>query len=268
MDCEPHRALPAGGVRLDDVSTLPPDSHVGGKQAALEELQRLNERLALLQERLYANGTHRLLIVLQGMDTSGKDGTIKHVFRQVNPLGVRAVAFGRPSEEELAHDYLWRVSRHAPAAGHVAVFNRSHYEDVLVARVEGLAPVERVERRYDHIVAWEQMLVDEGTTILKFFLHISKDEQRERLQARIDDPEKRWKFQAGDLEQRKRWDDYQRAYELVLDRTSTESSPWFIVPADRKWFRNLVVSQAIIDALERLDLRPPEPPEVAGIVVE
>ena len=241
MDCEPHRAHPLGGVRLHEVSTLPPDSHVGGKPAAVEELRRLNERLALLQERLYANGTHRMLIVLQGMDTSGKDGTIKHVFRQVNPLGVKAVPFGRPSEEELAHEYLWRVARHTPAAGNIAVFNRSHYEDVLVARVQDLAPPELVEKRYDHIVAWEQMLVDEGTTILKFFLHISKDEQRERLQARVDDLEPRTQVVQG-VDRRCRGKRAERG-----DDKEGEQKPWSQagLPGPEQWWQRVVCAHLL-----------------------
>jgi PPK2 family polyphosphate:nucleotide phosphotransferase len=237
------------------------------KAAAKDELEELNERLGELQELFAANASHRLLIVLQAMDTGGKDGTIRNVFRGVNPVGVSVASFKVPSDAELARDYLWRVHREVPHDGQVTIFNRSHYEDVLIVRVHGLVDAERWRRRYDHINAFEQMLADEGTTILKFFLHISKDEQRERLQARLDDPHKRWKFRRGDLDERTRWDDYMRAYEEALSETSTEWAPWHVVPADRKWYRDLVVSSVIVDALEALDMDWPEPEDLVGVTV-
>lgn len=267
MRTEPYRVLPGTQVRLAERSTDDGDAHPGGKEAGKEALASCNERLYDLQQLLYADGRHRLLVVLQGMDTSGKDGTIKHVFRHVNPLGVQVANFKRPSEEELAHDYLWRVHAHTPAAGNITIFNRSHYEDVLVTRVHGLVAEDRIERRYDHLVDFERMLVDEGTTVVKFFLHISADEQRERLQERVDNPAKRWKFEHGDVAERARWDDYQRAYEVALRRTSTVEAPWYVVPSDRKWFRNLVVSTVLIDTLEAMDLAYPEPPDVAGVTI-
>lgn len=267
MRTEPYRVLPGTQVRLAERSTDDGDAHPGGKEAGKEALASCNERLYDLQQLLYADGRHRLLVVLQGMDTSGKDGTIKHVFRHVNPLGVQVANFKRPSEEELAHDYLWRVHTHTPAAGNITIFNRSHYEDVLVTRVHGLVAEDRIERRYDHLVDFERMLVDEGTTVVKFFLHISADEQRERLQERVDNPAKRWKFEHGDVAERARWDDYQRAYEVALRRTSTVEAPWYVVPSDRKWFRNLVVSTVLIDTLEAMDLAYPEPPDVAGVTI-
>jgi PPK2 family polyphosphate:nucleotide phosphotransferase len=233
----------------------------GGKDEGQEAHDLLCSRLEDLQGLLYADGRHKLLVVLQAMDTGGKDGLIRHVFRHTNPQGVHVAGFKRPTEEELAHDYLWRVHRHTPASGHVTIFNRSHYEDVLVVRVHNLVPEDRWRRRYDHINAWEQQLVDEGTTVRKFFLHISKEEQAERLQARIDTPEKQWKFEKGDLAEREHWNDYVAAYEEMLSRTSTEAAPWYVVPADRKWFRNLAVSQVLVDTLESLDLRYPEPEE-------
>ena len=238
-----------------------------GKADAEDELEQLNERLRDLQELFAANANHRLLIVLQAMDTGGKDGTIRNVFNGVNPLGVSVASFKAPSEAELAHDYLWRVHREVPHDGQVTIFNRSHYEDVLVVRVHELVPEERWRRRYDHINAFERLLADEGTTILKFFLHISKDEQRERLQARLDDPHKRWKFRKGDLDERVRWDEYMRAYEETLSETSTEWAPWHVVPANRKWYRDLVVSSVIVDALEALDMKWPEPEDLTGVVV-
>jgi len=228
----------------------------------------LNRRLETLQEVLYAEGRHRVLVVLQAMDTGGKDGVIRHVFDGVNPQGVRVAAFGRPTEEELAHDYLWRVHRHTPGAGEMAIFNRSHYEDVLVVRVHGLVPEAVWSRRYAQINDWERLLTEEGTTILKFYLHISPEEQAKRLAARRDDPTKRWKFRLGDLEERGRWSAYMAAYEAVLSRTSTPWAPWYVVPADRKWYRNLVVATILVEALESLQMGYPQPEEdLAGVVI-
>jgi PPK2 family polyphosphate:nucleotide phosphotransferase len=241
----------------------------GGKGKAKERLGELNERLAALQEVLYAQNKHKLLIVLQAMDTGGKDGAIRHVFRGVNPQGVKVTSFKKPTELELAHDYLWRIHRHTPGRGEIAIFNRSHYEDVLVVRVRDLVPQVVWSRRYEHINAFEKMLADEGTTILKFFLHISKEEQKQRLQSRLDDPHKRWKFHPGDLEERALWPHYTEAYEAVLSQTSTAWAPWYIIPGDRKWYRNLMISQIIIETLEGLDLRYPEPEGgLEGIVIE
>ena len=206
-------------------------------------------QLGELQELLFAARRHAVLIVLQGMDTSGKDGTIKHVMSHVNPLGCRVEAFKVPSEEELAHDFLWRVHRVTPARGMMTIFNRSHYEDVVVVRVHDLVPKSVWKPRYDHIVDFERMLADNGTLILKFFLHISRKEQEERLLARERDPGKAWKLSAGDWRERERWDDYMQAYEDAIMRTATEHAPWHIVPADKKWFRNLAVAEAIVDAL-------------------
>jgi PPK2 family polyphosphate:nucleotide phosphotransferase len=208
---------------------------------------------------LYAESKHKMLIILQGMDTSGKDGTIKHVFRTINPVGVKVKDFKRPNDVELAHDYLWRVHEHTPRNGRIVIFNRSHYEDVLVVRVNDLVPKQVWERRYEHIRGFEQMLVDEGTTIVKLFLHISKDEQRARLQERLDNPAKHWKFEHGDVAERAHWDAYTKAYEQALSETSTKSSPWYVIPSDRKWYRNLVISQLLIDKLEALNMTYPEP---------
>jgi PPK2 family polyphosphate:nucleotide phosphotransferase len=211
-----------------------------------------------LQEMLYAEHKHKVLIVLQAMDTGGKDGTIRHVFEGVNPQGVRVAGFKKPTPEELDHDFLWRVHKQVPGKGEVVIFNRSHYEDVLVVRVHNLAPQEVWSKRYDHINDFERMLVDEGTTILKFFLHIDLDEQKERLQARLDEPNKRWKFNPEDLEERKLWPQYVKAYEDAISKTSTDWAPWYIVPANRKWYRNLVVGTVIIETLKDLDMRYPE----------
>lgn len=211
-----------------------------------------------LQDRLFAEGSRALLVILQGIDTSGKDGTVRGVFNRSGPLGVHVTAFGRPTDTELSHDYLWRIHAAAPRRGHIGVFNRSQYEDVLVGRVRKLGSEEAIEQRYEQINAFEKHLVENGTTILKFMLHISKDEQRERLQARLDDPDKHWKFNPGDLEDRKLWDDYQRAYEIVLDRCSTVHAPWRVVPADKKWRRNAIIASVVRETLEQMNPRYPE----------
>ncbi|MGZ8779688.1 MAG: PPK2 family polyphosphate kinase [Thermoanaerobaculia bacterium] len=245
-----------------------PTTATGDKAKTQQATAKLADRIGELQELLYAENKHKVLIILQGMDTSGKDGTIRKVLREVSPQGVRVVSFKKPTEFELAHDYLWRVHAHVPARGELVVFNRSHYEDVLVVRVHSLVAKSVWKKRYEQIIAFERMLADEGTTILKFFLHISADEQRERLQARLDDPTKRWKFQHGDLEERKLWDHYQRAYEDVIETTSTKWAPWQIIPADRKSMRDFIVAGAVVKALERLQMKYPEPPDLDGVTVE
>jgi PPK2 family polyphosphate:nucleotide phosphotransferase len=232
-------------------------------------LQDLTNRLETLQELLYAQAKHKILIVLQAMDAGGKDGTIRHVFEGVNPQGVKVAGFKVPTPQELAHDYLWRIHQHTPGNGEIVIFNRSHYEDVLVVRVHELVPPSVWRKRYAQINDFERMLVEEGTTVLKFFLHISPDEQKERLQARLDDPTKHWKFSSGDLKERKRWPDYVKAYEAVLSRTSTEWAPWHIVPANRKWYRNLVIATTIVETLEGLKMSYPEPEEnLENVVIE
>ena len=269
MDASIYRIPPGTPVSL---ATLDPaDSRLfdGDKDEGKRRAAELTGRLEHLQEILFAEGRHKVLVVLQAMDTGGKDGVIRHVFDGVNPQGVKVAAFKRPTPVELAHDYLWRVHAHTPGSGEITIFNRSHYEDVLAVRVHGLVPEETWSRRYDHINAFERMLADEGTTILKFFLHISREEQRERLQARLDDPEKHWKFSLGDLDERKRWDDYTAAYEAAISRTSTSWAPWFVVPADRKWYRNLVIGAALVEALEGLGMDyPPPEADLSGVVVE
>ena len=232
-----------------------------GKAKAKAETAKLIARLDGLQERLYANATRSLLIVLQGMDTSGKDGTIKSVMSGVNPQGCKVVAFKAPSKDELAHDFLWRVHREVPPKGYIGIFNRSHYEDVLITRVHGWVPDKVVKRRFDQIKEFEELLTENGTAILKLFLHISKDEQKERLEARIADPEKRWKWNSGDLEERKLWEDYLKAFEDVISATSTDCAPWYIVPANRKWYRNLVVAERILNVLEDMKLKTPPAPD-------
>ncbi|MDH4236055.1 MAG: polyphosphate kinase 2 family protein [Nitrospira sp.] len=231
-----------------------------GKEQVKAITSELTGRLGELQERLYANGERSVLVVLQGMDTSGKDGTIRSVMSGVNPQGCRVASFKAPSDRERAHDFLWRVHHEAPPKGHIGIFNRSHYEDVLITRVHGWVSERAAMQRFKRIREFEELLYENGTTILKFFLHISKDEQKERLEERIRDPEKRWKFNEGDVEERKRWADYMRAFEAMLGATSTSHAPWYVVPANRKWYRNLVVATTIVEAMNDLKLkRPPEP---------
>lgn len=264
-----YHVKPGAKLRL---SSIDPDDTAlvdGGKKAGEAVLRKLGQRLGELQDLLYAGHEHKLLIVLQGMDTAGKDGTIRKVFQNIDPLGVRAVPFKAPSEEELDRDFLWHVHRQVPARGEVVIFNRSHYEDVLVVRVKELVPKKVWKARYEQINEFEKLLAETGTTIVKFFLHIDRDEQRERLQARIDDEAKRWKFRKGDLDDRKLWDEYEKAYEEALSRTSTEWAPWYVVPANAKWYRNVVVAQVLVDTLEALDLQAPEgADDIEGLKVE
>ena len=252
------RLKPGTKVRLRDHD--PDDTGRYRDRAAAEKhLARDLERLARLQELLYAENRRALLVILQGTDAAGKDGTIKHVFSGVNPQGCEVTGFGAPSAEEADHDYLWRIARAVPRRGDIGIFNRSHYEDVLVARVRGLVPRQVWSARYDQINRFERLLVENGTTILKFFLHISKQEQKLRLEKRLQDPAKVWKFSETDVADRRRWNDYQAAYEELLTRCSTAWAPWFIVPADHKWYRNLVVARTIVETLARMDPRPPKP---------
>jgi PPK2 family polyphosphate:nucleotide phosphotransferase len=227
------------------------------KEEAKEIGKSLNEELEVLQEKLYAENKHKILIVLQGMDASGKDGTIRKVFEGVNPQGVDVISFKGPSKEELAHDYLWRIHNNVPGVGQMVIFNRSHYEDVLVARVKELVEKSVWEKRFEHINNFEKMLSDEGVTILKFFLHISKDEQKERLLERLEYKEKHWKFNPADLKERTRWDDYMAAYQDVIQKTSTPWAPWIIVPANRKWIRNYIISQYLVKCLKDLNIELP-----------
>ena len=254
MDLKKYRLKPGRSLRLRDWDPDDASGYKPGKAKALDELQALRERLDGLQNLLYAEHKHKLLIVLQGMDTSGKDGTIRHVFAGVNPQGVSVVRFQEPTQKELDHDYLWRVHPYTPGKGEMVIFNRSHYEDVLVVRVHDLVPAKLWKKRYRQICDFEHMLVEEGTTILKFFLHISRQEQRERLLERIKDASKRWKFNMTDVKERELWPKYVKAYEDALEMTSTEWAPWHIVPANRKWYRNLVVSTAIVESLEALKM--------------
>jgi PPK2 family polyphosphate:nucleotide phosphotransferase len=244
-----------------------PFSH-GSKDEDRIHLQEMNAVIDKLQEKLHAQRYERVLLILQGMDTSGKDGTIRGVFQEVNPLGLRIVPFIKPSEREAAHDFLWRIHAHAPAAGELVIFNRSQYEDVLVPRVLKQIDEAECERRYRHIREFEALLADSGTAIIKCFLHISKNEQRTRLQARIDDPEKNWKFDPSDLDARKLWDDYQAAYAGALGATSTDYAPWYVIPGDSKTHRNVMVAELVLRTLEDMKLEyPPAKESLKGVKV-
>ncbi len=265
---QPLSLAPGKKVRLRDFDAAYTDG-LKNKKEAEAELEKNRVALAELGYRLYAENHRSLLLVLQGMDTAGKDGTIRHVMQGFNPQSCQVTSFKQPGSEELSHDFLWRIHRAAPRKGFVGIFNRSHYEDVLVVRVHNLVPKEEWESRYERINHFEKMLADGGTTIVKVFLHISKDEQRQRLQSRLDDPKKLWKFSRADLAERQRWDDYQRAYEVALSRCNTRHAPWYIVPANHKWYRNLVISRILRKTLK--EMRPKFPPAekgLKGIVVE
>ncbi len=260
LDTERYRVPPGGPFDLDAYD--PQDRHgAPDKAKGKARVVRLGKRLDALQDLLYAERRHRLLVILQGMDTSGKDSTIRHVFSVMDPLGLRAVSFGPPGPEAQGRDYLWRIHRHVPANGQIVIFNRSHYEDVLIARVRGLVSEAGWHQRFDHIEDFERMLVEEGTTVRKFFLNISKDEQAERLRERLERPDKQWKFDPSDVSERQLWDEYRQAYADAIGRTSTEAAPWYVVPANRKWYRNLVVASVIVEALESLQMRYPPPAE-------
>ncbi|WP_329173758.1 polyphosphate kinase 2 family protein [Streptomyces sp. NBC_01477] len=254
--------VPQGGVSLADFDTRATPGDPGGKAMAKAETAQVRQQLAELQERLFAQSTSGdprcLLLVLQGMDTSGKGGTVKHVASGLNPTGVRVKAFKTPTDEELSHPFLWRIRKALPAPGEIGVFDRSHYEDVLITRVHDLVPRATWSRRYGVINRFEQSLADDGVTVVKIFLHIGYQEQKERLVARLDNPAKHWKFNDGDIAERARWPAYQEAYEAALDRCSTDSAPWYLVPADRKWYRNWAVAKLL---LEHLELIGPEYPK-------
>ena len=241
-----------------------------GEEASARELtDALRTELVALQARLYAESRQRLLVVLQAMDTGGKDGVIRRVFSGVNPQGVRVARFERPSAAELARDYLWRVHAQVPAAGEITIFNRSHYEDVLVVRVNELVPAARWRRRYAHIRAFERMLVDEGTTIVKCYLHIDRDEQARRLRARLEDPARHWKFDPHDVEQRRHWDRYMAAFREAILETDRRHAPWYAIPANRKWFRDLAIMSILVRTLRRMDPRyPPPRNDLAGVRID
>ena len=260
---------PNSDISLADLPTRGGDAAEMSRNDAETNFKAYRKELRALQYKWYAEGKRKLLIVLQALDAGGKDGTIRNVFQGVNPQGVRVTSFKAPTSRELAHDYLWRIHKEVPAAGMWRIFNRSHYEDVLIVRVQNFVPESVWRPRYNQIKQFEKLLTDSGTTILKFYLHISKDEQRERLQARIDTPEKRWKFDKGDLKQRARWDDYQTAFEDVFRYTSTEHAPWYVIPADQKWYRNYAISRIIVERLRELNpLIPEAQTGIENLVIE
>lgn len=264
-----HRIKPGQTV---DINALPTDGkqfYKDGKTKGEEEFKALRKELRELQARLYAEDKRSMLIVFQAMDAGGKDGTIRAITQGVNPQGVRVASFKAPSKEELAHDFLWRIHQETPARGMMRIFNRSHYEDVLVVRVDNIVPESVWRPRYDHINSFEKLLADSGTVILKFFLHISKEEQRERFQERVDIREKNWKFSFEDLEKRKQWDDYMAAYQEAIERTSTDWAPWYVIPANQNWYRNLAIERVIVQTLRDINPQYPEPAaDVTGVIVE
>jgi PPK2 family polyphosphate:nucleotide phosphotransferase len=250
--------LPPGPVDLSTYDARATPGFDGSKSEGKKALADLGDHLSELQERLFAEGVdggrRSVLLILQGMDTSGKGGVLRHAVGLVDPQGVRIKAFKAPTEEELRHDFLWRISKELPPGGLIGIFDRSHYEDVLIARVRSLVDTDRLERRYDAINAFEQRLVDEGTVVVKCMLHISPEKQQERLLERLDDPEKHWKFNPGDVDERALWPAYQAAYEIALERCNSDAAPWHVVPADRKWYRNWAVGTMLLEALQRMGL--------------
>lgn len=254
-----YRVVPDSLVNLNEWNPDDRSAFDESKQDAKARMDELRDELEALQEVLYAEHKHKLLMVIQAMDTGGKDGLISHVFEGVNPQGVGVASFKAPTSEELDHDYLWRIHKQVPGKGEMVIFNRSHYEDVLVVRVHQLVEEAVWSRRYQQINDFERMLTEEGTTIMKFYLNIDKDEQKRRLEDRLRQPEKQWKFNVGDLDERKLWPDYMLAYEDVLSKTSTVWAPWYIIPANQNWYRNLVAAQILVDTLSSLKMKYPEP---------
>ena len=264
-----HQITPNSDIKLAEVPTRGGEAYQLDRKATEKKFKALRKELAEWQYKWYAEGKRKLLIVLQALDAGGKDGTIRRVMQGVNPQGVRVTSFKAPTKEELAHDYLWRIHKNVPAAGMWGVFNRSHYEDVLIVRVQNFVPESVWRPRYEQINQFEKLLSDTGTTILKFYLHISKDEQRKRLQERIDLPEKRWKFESGDLEQRQKWDAYQTAFEDVFRHCSPTHAPWHIIPADQKWYRNYAITKILVEKMRELDPQfPSAETDIERLVIE
>lgn len=256
---ERYWVKPGSKVELSKIDSREKTLFQGADKSEFDEQFRiLQDQLQDMQKMLYAQNKHRVLVVMQAMDTGGKDGCIKHVFSHIDPQGIHVRSFKKPSEEELSYDFLWRVHSKVPHRGQLVIFNRSHYEDIIAVRVKKLFADEVWKRRQRHVVEFERMLAEEGTTIVKIFLHISKEEQKKRLEARLRNPVKHWKFNPDDLADRKRWDDFMEAYEDVMSKTSTEFAPWFVVPADRKWYRNLCVARIMLDTLRKLDMELPK----------
>lgn len=264
---ERYRVKPGSAIDLDGIHPAEKSLFDGADKSEFEpQFRELQDQLRDMQQMLYAQNRHRVLVVMQAMDTGGKDGCIKHVFSHIDPQGIHVGSFKKPTEEELAHDFLWRIHSRVPATGQMVIFNRSHYEDIIAVRVKNIFPKEVWQRRYRHIVEFERMLAEEGTTIVKIFLHISRDEQKRRLESRLRNPHKHWKFNPDDLADRKLWHDFMAAYEDVFAKTSTECAPWYVVPADRKWYRNLCVARIMVDTLAGLDMRLPDVPWDPGSI--
>ena len=252
----PHCLIAGQPISLAETSTRADDFH-NDRDKAEKQFQKLREEFIRQQARLYAEGKQKLLIVLQAMDAGGKDGTIRHSLKGVNPQGVQVTSFKKPTTEELDHDFLWRIHSHAPAKGMIQIFNRSHYEDVLVPRVKNWIDMDEVKRRFNHINAWEQLLIDSGTQVLKFYLHISEEEQSKTFAERLEDPEKRWKYKSSDLAEAKLWPEYRIAFADIFDNCS-KAEPWQIIPADDKWYRDYLISTAVVERLESLNMRYPQ----------
>lgn len=253
--------VPEGGkLKLSDIDPSTQElCPKGGKQSTQQLFDELRDRIQAQQKVLFAEGKRRVLVIIQAMDTGGKDGCVKSVFSRVDPQGIHVKSFKKPTDEEMAHDFLWRVHPHVPGNGEITVFNRSHYEDIIAVRVKKLFEDAVWKRRYRHVIEFEQMLAEEGTTIIKLFLHISKEEQKRRLEARLMNPAKHWKFHPDDLADRSHWKAFQNAYEDLIERTSTKHAPWYVIPADKKWYRNLCVARLFADTLEDLEMSFPEP---------
>ncbi|MCP4788320.1 MAG: polyphosphate kinase 2 family protein [Fuerstiella sp.] len=262
-----HRLTPGIPVVLAKKSTRGKDFH-DDRDAAEQEFGELRDELIRLQTALYAEGRQKLLVVLQAMDAGGKDGTIRHTFKGVNPQGVLVTSFKKPSSEDLAHDFLWRIHRAVPGRGMIGVFNRSHYEDVLVVRVNNIVPKNVWRPRYETINNFEKHLTDTGTRVLKFFLHISKDEQKERFQDRLDEPDKHWKFDHDDLNKREQWDEYQIAFQDMLNNCTTDRAPWHLIPGDQKWYRNLAIMRVMVDTLRNMDPQYPEADDLSNVEID
>jgi PPK2 family polyphosphate:nucleotide phosphotransferase len=253
--------IPEGAkLRLEEIDQNEKElASEGGKDEHQPHFDQLRDELQGLQKLLYAEDKRRVLVVIQAMDTGGKDGCVKHVFSQVDPQGITVKSFKKPTEAELGRDFLWRIHQHVPCNGKITVFNRSHYEDIIAVRVKEIYGEKVWKRRYQHVLDFERMLVEEGTVIVKIFLHISKDEQKKRLQARLENPEKHWKFNPDDLKDRKQWKQFMSAYEDLIERTSTAHAPWYVIPSDRKWYRNLCVARIMVDTLKELKMSYPIP---------
>lgn len=253
--------IPEGAkLRLEEIDQNEKElASEGGKDEHQPHFDQLRDELQGLQKLLYAEDKRRVLVVIQAMDTGGKDGCVKHVFSQVDPQGITVKSFKKPTEAELGRDFLWRIHQHVPCNGKITVFNRSHYEDIIAVRVKEIYGEKVWKRRYQHVLDFERMLAEEGTVIVKIFLHISKDEQKKRLQARLENPEKYWKFNPDDLKDRKQWKQFMSAYEDLIERTSTAHAPWYVIPSDRKWYRNLCVARIMVDTLKELKMSYPSP---------